>query len=69
MVGQAAPPKLRPGDGLIECDGCGRQCAPDARICDWCGVALERAVFHECVLCNAQLPPFVTYCHGSTLNF
>ena len=62
MLGQAAPPKLRPSDLLIPCDGCGRECAPDARICDWCGVALKQAVSHECAICAVKLPVFVTYC-------
>jgi len=62
LLGQAVPPKLKPGAPCQECSGCGRRCAPDARICDWCGVSLNSALNQECAICNIVLPPFVTYC-------
>ena len=69
MLGQAAPPKLRPGFGLQECHGCGRKCSPEARICDWCGIALAGALGQECAMCNTLLPPFVTYCGQCGIYF
>ena len=69
MLGQAAPPKLHPERGRVECDGCGRFCCPEARICDWCGVALAAAAPVECVICNAALPPFVSYCGQCGIYF
>ena len=62
LLGQAVPPKLKPGAPCQECSGCGRRCAPDARICDWWGVSLNSALNQECAICNIVLPPFVTYC-------